>query len=245
VLRQADVALQAARNARDRQIGRVRVGYLADSQPSTLPLALSRYATAAPGIELALRIGHPAKLIDDVRRGLLDVAVVCLPAPAGGLRVTWLGIEGATVAVPEALARDLGGPVQPAQVAETPMIMLPRAMNPPFHDGVIATWRAAGVTARPVEATEPRVEHALLAVAAGSGIAVLPESAADRYSVPGVRFLPLEPTPTCEVAAITRDEASAPVAALLRLARGAARPADDHQVRRLAAASVAAGPRNG
>jgi hypothetical protein len=51
------------------------------------------------------------------------------------------------------------------------------------------------------------------------------ESAAARHSLPGVRFVPLEPALTCKVAAITRDEPSTTVAALLRLVlRAAARP---------------------
>src|SRR3954470_23801967 len=37
----------------------------------------------------------------------------------------------------------------------------------------------------------PRVERALLAVAAGCGPAILPESVTDRYATPGVRFVAL------------------------------------------------------
>ena len=65
---------------------------------------------------------------------------------------------------------------------------------------------------------EPHVVHALLAVAAGAGVAILPASAAQRASVPGVRLLPLEPDPTCEIAVISRDEASTTVAGFVSLA---------------------------
>ena len=43
-----------------------------------------------------------------------------------------------------------------------------------------------------MEVAEPRVEHALLAVASGAGLALLPESATERYTAPGVRFVPVE-----------------------------------------------------
>jgi DNA-binding transcriptional LysR family regulator len=103
--------------------------------------------------------------------------------------------------------------------------MLPRVQNPAFYDGVISTWRAAGLAPTPVEATESHVVHALLAVAAGAGIAILPASAAQRASVPGVRLLALEPGPTCEIAVISRDEVSTTVAGFAALAVRFARSA--------------------
>ena len=99
--------------------------------------------------------------------------------------------------------------------------MLPRANNPAFYDGVIGAWREAGLTAEPREC-EPRVDHLLLAVAAGAGVAVLPSSTADRYEVAGVRFVPLEPPVVCEVAVLSRDEDSTTITGFLRLARATA-----------------------
>jgi len=69
------------------------------------------------------------------------------------------------------------------------------------------------------------VHHALLAVAAGAGIAVLPASAARRASIPGVRLIPLEGGPVCELALITRDETSTTVTGFVALASRCARTA--------------------
>ena len=114
--------------------------------------------------------------------------------------------------------------------------MLPRAHNPAFYDGVISAWRTAGVAAAPIEASEPRVGHVLLAVAAGAGIAVLPASAAERHSTPGVRFAPLDPSPACEIGVVSRAEASTTVTAFLRLVSQLARSAERTRERLLAAA---------
>jgi DNA-binding transcriptional LysR family regulator len=233
VIRQADIALHAAR-AGEHEIGRLRVGCLIDSQPAALQVAVSRFKRSAPGFELALQIGNARQLVDDVRRGMLDVAVVCLPAPVAGLRVTSLGMEGATAAVSEGVSRHGDGALTPESIGDIPLILLPRVVNPAFYDGVIAAWRTAGVPARPMDTSEARVEHALFSVAAGAGIAMLPESVTSRQALTGVRFAPLTPTPVCEVAAISRDEASAPVAAFVRLLRHAARPADGQPVATLA-----------
>jgi DNA-binding transcriptional LysR family regulator len=68
--------------------------------------------------------------------------------------------------------------------------------------------------------------HILLSVAAGLGIALFPNSAAERYSAHGVTFLPLDaPSPTTEIALVTRansDETM--VTAFLRIARTLERP---------------------
>ena len=151
--------------------------------------------------------------------------MLCLPAAVGDLRVTSLGEETAVVAVPagDVLARY--ATVTPEQIGERPLIILPRAQNPAFFDGVISSWRSSGLLPAYVETGESCVAHALLAVAAGTGVAVLPASSAQGMSVPGVRLLALEPGPTCEVALVRLEEASTSVTGFVTLAARIARAA--------------------
>jgi DNA-binding transcriptional LysR family regulator len=69
-----------------------------------------------------------------------------------------------------------------------------------------------------VEMSGSCLEPALLAVAAGAGIALLPESVADRYAAPGVRFVPIDgDEPVVAAAVVTRrDTAHLPTAAFVR-----------------------------
>jgi len=62
------------------------------------------------------------------------------------------------------------------------------------------------------------VEPALLAVASGAGIAMLPESVADRHCAPGIRFVPIDgEQPAVATAVVTRrDTAHMPTVAFLR-----------------------------
>ena len=226
VIRQSEIAREAARSAREHQLGRLRVGYAPDAVPRYVQRSLSRFAEAAPGIEIVLETGSALALAADVRGGRLDLAVVCLPLATAGLRVTRLGEERAVCAVPSSRALSTHASIAPAQLADSRLVMLPRVNNPAFFDGVIAAWRDAGLAAEPRE-SEPRVDHLLLAVAAGAGVAVLPASAAERYEVAGVRFVPLDLPLACEVAVLSRDEDSTTIAGFLRLARaiaGATRP---------------------
>jgi DNA-binding transcriptional LysR family regulator len=99
VIRQSEIAREAARSARKNQLGRLRVGYTPDAVPRYVPRSLTRFAEAAPGIEIVLETGSALALAADVRGGRLDLAVVCLPLATGNLRVTRLGEERAVCAV--------------------------------------------------------------------------------------------------------------------------------------------------
>src|SRR3954451_13258845 len=67
VLRQADVAQQAAREAEQRHRHPLRVGGLPDAFPQPLTRAIGRIARGIPGIDVALESGHASALIEDVR----------------------------------------------------------------------------------------------------------------------------------------------------------------------------------
>jgi DNA-binding transcriptional LysR family regulator len=222
----AETARRRATQAHERTTGRLAVGYLAGALPPVVPRMLRNFALSAPGIELELRDGSARELIEDVRAGRLDATVACLPAPVAGLCQTPLGNEAAVAALPEShpCARDPELDVRALE--RTPMIVHARRTNPAFYDAVLGAWSAAGVAPAIIELDEPAIEQTLLAVAANAGIAVLPESAAQRYAAPGVRFVSLTPpVPSCEVALLTRrDEARTAVASLVHAAREAARP---------------------
>jgi DNA-binding transcriptional LysR family regulator len=95
VLRQADVAVNAARNARDRSARRLRVGYLADSLPTAVPRGLRRLSQSVEKLEVELESGEAHRLVEDLRAARFDAVVTSLPAPVDGLRVTPLGRESA------------------------------------------------------------------------------------------------------------------------------------------------------
>jgi DNA-binding transcriptional LysR family regulator len=112
--------------------------------------------------------------------------------------------------------------VQPAirldQLAPARIIVLPREASRPFYDAVLAACQHAGLSPSLVETPGTCVEPALLAVASGAGIGLLPESVADRYSTPGVRFVSIDgEQPAVATAIVTRrDSAHLPTAAFLR-----------------------------
>jgi LysR family transcriptional regulator, hydrogen peroxide-inducible genes activator len=100
VLQLAEAAQHAARSASERTRARLRVGYVPDVLPSSVPRALEHLCTAGTGIEVSLETGTPLGLIAGVRDGAVDAAVVSLPAPTKGLRLTPLETQALVVACP-------------------------------------------------------------------------------------------------------------------------------------------------
>jgi DNA-binding transcriptional LysR family regulator len=207
VLRHADVAQQAARNAGQRAAMRLRIGYLADSLPASVPRALRHVAASSPTVDIDLETGPALRLIEELRAHRLDAVVTALPVPTSGLRVTLIGEQRAVAVLPAAHRHALSQTVSLARLSPERLVVLPRDANPAFHNAVVAMCRAAGIAPTLVETAEPRVEHALLSVATGAGMALVPESAAERYASPGIRFVPVESDePAFQTAVLTRPD---------------------------------------
>jgi DNA-binding transcriptional LysR family regulator len=218
VLHQAAVAERVAKQVEQRSTLRLRFGYALDCLPPAVARALRAFSGSAPGIELALHAGAAPSLVEDVREGRLDVAAVPLPAATSGLRATPVTREGSVAAVP--IMHRFADPAELdiEQLADSTLLMMPRTVNPSFFDGVLAACRSAGFSPSLQESHEPRVESLLMAVALGHGVALLPASAAERYSLAGVRYVPL-PAVSQDVAIVAGPNPATPVAQLVKLAR--------------------------
>jgi DNA-binding transcriptional LysR family regulator len=207
VLHQAEIAQRAARDARDSAGSRLRIGYVADALPASVPRALQHLASAGPRLDVSLEAGPTNQLIQSVRDQRLDAVIVGLPAPAKGLHATSLGDQSLIAAVPAGNATATEPELTLERLDPERLVILPRDANPALHDAVVALCREAGLAPAFVEAPEPRVEAVLLAVAAGAGAALLPASVAQRYATPGVRLIDLvEAEPAFEAAVLTRPD---------------------------------------
>lgn len=186
----ADAARHVAQSARARSAARLRVGYTAAALPAAVPRALQTISAAAAGTETTLQPGSVLDLIEAVRDERLDAAVVPLPVPASGLRIARVDRQRAMAALPIGHRLSTERLIRLDRVAPERLMVLPRDANRPFYDAVIAVCREAGLSPSLVELPDEEIEQALLAVASGVGMALLPESVADRYAAPGVRFVP-------------------------------------------------------
>jgi DNA-binding transcriptional LysR family regulator len=233
VLRQAEVAQSAARNAADEAKSRLRIGYLSDSIPSNVSRAMRMLTASAPRVQVSLETGPALGLIEAVRSDQLDAAVVGLPAPTRGLRATPAGHEGIVAALPVTHPLATGAPVPIERLAPERLVMLPREANPAFHNAIVSMCRDVGLSPALIELAEPRVDQALMSVATGAGMALLPESAAGYFAAPGVRLTLVQtPAPVLSTAVVTRPDADdLATAAFLRALSRAERPVNELEAR--------------
>src|SRR3954447_17635050 len=146
VLRLAEDALRATRQAEEGVHARLRIARPPDVLPAAVPRALRRFTAGPPEVDFSVEQLDPRAAIEGVRNNLLDVAITCLPAPVAGLAVTPIDEDGVVVALPEpppGFARR-ASPME--QLDGSTPIMLPRAATPPFYDGVLGAARDASIT---------------------------------------------------------------------------------------------------
>jgi DNA-binding transcriptional LysR family regulator len=178
--------------------------------------------------QIRLETGPALRLIRQLRARQLDAIIVGLPVPTNGLRIMRTGGERAVAALPAGHPHASSPCVSLHRLAPERVIVLPRDSNPAFHGAIVAMCRDAGLSPEFVEVGEARTDHALLAVASGAGMALVPECAAQRHVVPGVHFVPVaHARPAFESAVLTLPGAGdAPATArFLRAVAHAGQPA--------------------
>src|SRR3954452_16697357 len=190
VLRQAEAARVAARSASDRP--GLRLGYVPTALRASIPRALRRLVAATPNLQTTIEPRSGLELVAAVRAGELHVAVVSLPVPTAGVRVTPLGQQRAVAVFPVDHEHAVKPHVALERIAPERILVLPRDADRPLYDAVLAACCAAGISPTLIEMPDGQVDRILLAVASGAGMAVLPDGVAERYADAGFRFVPLE-----------------------------------------------------
>ena len=114
-----------------------------------LPPIIRALKEARPEAAFAVRELDTADALEALRSGEVDIALVRLDRDRPPVRVLPLGDDALVAAIPQAhpLAAD-AGPLPLTALAEEPMMLLPRAISPGYHDRILAACREAGFTPR-------------------------------------------------------------------------------------------------
>jgi molybdate transport repressor ModE-like protein len=190
--------------------GSLAVAAFATAARGLLPGALAALRSAYPSLTVSLAEQEPHEALPLLVRGRLDVAVVQdwaeepLAVPPGLARRDLLD-DPFDVALPAAHPLAARARVGLAELAEVDWISWSSGQI--CHDWLVVTLRGLGA--------EPRIAHTasehatqLALVRAGLGAAVIPRLG--RGPVPaGVRFVPIDPTPTRRVFALWRSSTGA------------------------------------
>jgi DNA-binding transcriptional LysR family regulator len=156
--------------------GSVTIGAGTSIGSYVLPLVLARYRERNPGAGISLSVAKVDQVIDEVRRGDVDFAVVSLESDAElpGMSVELVGAEE-IVLVADPDWSPCGGPVRLADLATLPMVDMPEGLVRGSY--AMNRLREAGVSGFDVVLELGHPEAVKRAVQDGVGLALLSRSA--------------------------------------------------------------------
>jgi LysR family hydrogen peroxide-inducible transcriptional activator len=200
VLDEASAVHEIARQGRDPLAAPLRVGTIYTIGPYLLPGLIRQLQKRAPQMQLLLSENFTLKLIEQVRNGEMDVAIMALPLPPCGLSVQAVYDEPFVVAVPRHHAWTRRKAIASADLENETMLLLgsghcfrdqvldvcpERSRDPESTDGIQRTFEGSSL------------ETIRQMVATGIGITVMPRTAmpghAARQSL--VAYLPFKNPP--------------------------------------------------
>ena len=210
ILASVAAAAEEARRVAEGLVGRVVIGCVGSATYSLLPALARTLREELPGIDFAFRgemlvPDQVAALID----GRIDLALLRPPVDEAALRVTTLRREGLIVARPEGHRLAARKRLRVADLRDEDLVVHAGQGRSVMHGLVTALCREAGF--------EPRVRHEVAEtstlvtfVAAGLGVALVPEPVA-ALGVAGATYRPLVgPSARIDLAAAVRADEDAP-----------------------------------
>ncbi|RPF30498.1 LysR family transcriptional regulator [Streptomyces sp. TLI_185] len=201
LLAHADASQERIRAAVSGRQGKLRLALTRSARGGPVDALIAAFRTHHPEVDLVVRTGWTAHNITELLAGRLDAAFVRPPLDNAGLECRHIAREELLLAVPAGhpLARERR--ITRGHIAAEPVILWPRENAPGMHDLITRQlWPAHGPR---IVREEPDDEQLLLSVAAGAGIAPVPEGRARALRIPGVRLKHVTaPMPTVDLALV-------------------------------------------
>ncbi|MFI9604216.1 LysR family transcriptional regulator [Streptomyces sp. NPDC052043] len=191
--------------------GSVRLGFVGTATYDVLPLVAQRLRAELPAVHLDLRgelLGPD--LLDAVREGTLDLAVLrTSAAPGGGLVIHHLRDEPLVAVLPAGHRLAGSSAVDLAAFADEVFVTHPAGHRSTMQPRVLEACRRAGF--EPADVVEVSETGTLVVfVAAGMGVALVPESVRS-LRLDGVVYVPLTGAPEFAPLALARRAEASPV----------------------------------
>lgn len=219
LLADAERAVDRVRRTGRGEMGRVTLAAIGSATYDIVPRLLRAHRTRSPDVELVLREMSTPAQVQALRSGEIDVGLLRVPADVTDLVAHTVREDRMAVMLPEShpLARRRRIPIR--ALAREPLILFPAMPRPSWADTVVAACRESGF--EPLVAQDAMESATVVSfVAAGVGIALVPEGL-KVLARPGVAFrLAAPPAPVTHLAAVHRPGDLAPaVARLMELVR--------------------------
>jgi LysR family hydrogen peroxide-inducible transcriptional activator len=204
VIEQAQAIREIARRGKDPVAGELRLGVIYTIGPYLLPDLVRQAIEHVPQMPLLLQENFTAKLLEGLRSGELDCAIMAEPFPDSGLAIAPLYDEPFAAAVPRTHALARRKTIAADELRDQPLLLL--GTGHCFRDHVLevcpeyarlASGEAAGLRRSFEGSSLETLKHM---VASGMGVTVVPQLSVPRELQPHIRFLKFTaPVPTRRV----------------------------------------------
>jgi DNA-binding transcriptional LysR family regulator len=196
--------------------GVLEVGAVSPALDTFLPSVIQQFITSYPQIGISLHELRTHEQFDWLRTSRLDLGFVRLDgSDLCDLESLTILREPYMLAIPKGHELANRRSLELKSLDGAKMIMAPRHRRPLLHDRILSSFKSAGAVVNIVqEALSKRTEIAL--VAAGVGLALVPESYSRIFQRPNVVYRPLKGSlPEIELAAIWKEGRVSPACRIL------------------------------
>jgi LysR family hydrogen peroxide-inducible transcriptional activator len=203
VLEQAAAIKEIAKSGQDPLAGPLRLGIIYTIGPYLLPALVRQVIESHPQMPLMLQENFTVKLLEMLRNGELDCAILAEPFPDAGLAIAPLYDEPFMAAVPKAHELARHKQVSAEELKQQTMLLL--GTGHCFRDHVLEVCPEFARFSSDAEGMRKSFEGSSLEtikhmVASGMGVTVVPRLSVDPAMQPHVAYIPFSaPVPSRRV----------------------------------------------
>ncbi len=203
VIEQAQAIREIAKRGKDPVSGPLRLGVIYTIGPYLLPDLVKQAIDLVPQMPLMLQENFTARLLEMLRTGELDCAIMAEPFPDTGLAVAPLYDEPFMVAVPKTHALAKRKSISAEELKAETMLLL--GTGHCFRDHVLEVCPEYARFASDAEGIRKSFEGSSLEtikymVASGMGVTVVPQLSVPKEKQPHIRYIRFaDPVPTRRV----------------------------------------------
>jgi len=196
VIEQAGTIKEIARRGKDPLAGPLRLGIIYTIGPYLLPDLVKQVIARSPQMPLILQENFTARLLDTLRTGELDCAILAEPFPDTGLAIAPLYDEPFMVAVPRTHPLARRKSVSAEELKRETLLLL--GTGHCFRDHVLEVCPEYARFSSDAEGIRKSFEGSSLEtikhmVASGMGVTVVPKLSVPREAEEHVKYLSFEP----------------------------------------------------
>ena len=214
LLMQAESLPALVQRAAAGESGQLRLAFVSSADYSVLPIALREFRSAYPAVQIDLREATSDVQLEELAAGNIDLGILIPPVPdklKTILDYFPVLTEPLVLALPaDSKLATATRKVSLKSCAGLPLIIFPRRLAPALHDQILGCFRDAGLTPS-IEQEALQMQTIVGLVAAGMGIALVPQSVSN-LKRPGVEYRALkEASPLVEIGLAWRRDNTSPV----------------------------------